>query len=157
MRESVPILTRIAGIDDLEPLTEQRHQLWPEGSAAEHRKELQQILSGELATTFPYVVIAAAVEGRIIGFAEVTLSSRADGCDPTTPIGYLEGWFVVEEWRRRGVGAALVSAFEEWALAHGCREIASDTWIDNPRSIAAHESLGFEEVDRCVNYRKSLE
>ena len=35
-------------------------------------------------------------------------------------------------------------------------ELASDTWIDNEKSQRAHEALGFEVVDRCVNYRKVL-
>jgi aminoglycoside 6'-N-acetyltransferase I len=34
--------------------------------------------------------------------------------------------------------------------------MASDTWIDNAESQRAHQALGFEVVDRCVNYRKRL-
>ena len=45
---------------------------------------------------------------------------------------------------------------EEWARSQGARELASDTWIDNEPSQRAHEALGFEVVDRCVHFRKSL-
>ena len=72
------------------------------------------------------------------------------------PVGFLEGWFVLESHRGRGIGAALLRAAEEWARGHGCTEMASDTWIDNQMSQRAHEALGFEVVDRCVNYRKRL-
>ena len=48
------------------------------------------------------------------------------------------------------------NAAEEWARAHGCLEMASDTWIDNEESQRAHEALGFEVVDRCVNFRRAL-
>jgi aminoglycoside 6'-N-acetyltransferase I len=72
-------------------------------------------------------------------------------------VGFLEGWYVAETHRRRGVGAALLRAAEDWAREQGCTEMASDTWLDNEGSQRAHEALGFEEVDRCVNYRKSLE
>jgi aminoglycoside 6'-N-acetyltransferase I len=34
--------------------------------------------------------------------------------------------------------------------------MASDTWIDREESQRAHEALGFEVVDRCVNYFKRL-
>ncbi len=34
--------------------------------------------------------------------------------------------------------------------------MASDTWIDHIPSQKAHEALGFEVVDRCVNFRKRL-
>lgn len=34
---------------------------------------------------------------------------------------------------------------------------ASDTWIDNELSQICHEALGFEVVDRCVHYCKTLQ
>jgi aminoglycoside 6'-N-acetyltransferase I len=34
--------------------------------------------------------------------------------------------------------------------------MASDTWLENEGAQRAHEALGFEVVDRCVNYRKAL-
>jgi aminoglycoside 6'-N-acetyltransferase I len=71
-------------------------------------------------------------------------------------VGYLEGWYVSPDWRRRGVGGRLIAAAEAWARRQGCREMASDTWIDNVDGQSAHEALGYEVVDRCVNYRKLL-
>ena len=55
-----------------------------------------------------------------------------------------------------GVGRALVECAERWVREQGCTELASDTWLDSEASQRAHEALGFELVDRCVNYRKSL-
>ena len=34
--------------------------------------------------------------------------------------------------------------------------MASDTWVENEGSQLAHEALGYEVVDRCVHFRKSL-
>jgi len=34
--------------------------------------------------------------------------------------------------------------------------MGSDTWIDHEDSQLAHRALGFEIVDRCVHFRKSL-
>ena len=45
---------------------------------------------------------------------------------------------------------------EDWARAQGCLEMASDALIDNQASQRAHAALGFEVVDRCVNFRKAL-
>ena len=56
----------------------------------------------------------------------------------------------------RGIGRMLVAAAEEWARSKGCKEMASDTWIDSEKSQRAHEAMGYEIVDRCVNYRKKL-
>jgi DNA-binding MarR family transcriptional regulator len=41
--------------------------------------------------------------------------------------------------------------------SQGCTELASDTWIDNEPSQRAHLALGFEVVNRCINFRKTLQ
>ena len=35
-------------------------------------------------------------------------------------------------------------------------EMASDTWLENEASIAAHLKLGYEEVERLVHFVKRL-
>ena len=149
---------RFATADDCAALGRMRHALWPDGTAAEHEAEVRDVLAGAWSQTYPYVILVAEDKGdaTLAGFADVTLRSRADGCDPARPAGYLEGWFVAESHRRRGIGAALLRAAEAWARAQGCTEIASDTWLDNELSQRAHEALGFEVVDRVVTYRKRL-
>ena len=92
----------------------------------------------------------------MVGFLEVGMRSHADGCDPSRAVGFVEGWFVQEGLRNRGVGKELMLAAEEWARAQGCLEMASDALIDNHLSHRAHEALGFEVVDRCVHFRKGL-
>ena len=141
---------------DRRRLVEMRAQLWPDGSPDEHARDVDEILAGQFGV-YPYVIFVAEDEaGEVIGFADVTLRSYADGCDPARPVGYLEGWFVDERHRRRRVGAALVRAAEDWARGQGCTEFASDTWLEAVGSQKAHEALGFEVVDRVVNYRKRL-
>ncbi len=132
------------------------HALWPDGTAVEHEAEAARTLAGERWTVAPLAIFVAEQDGRVVGFAEASIRSVADGCDPRTPVGYLEGWFVEEPHRRRGVGGALVRAAEDWARAEGCIEMGSDTWIDEEGSIRAHEALGYEIVDRCVSFMKKL-
>ena len=102
------------------------------------------------------VFIAEMPDGTLAGFIEVGLRSHADGCDPKYPVGFVEGWFVVENHRGHGIGAQLLAAAEDWARGQGCREMASDTWTDHPLSQQVHQALKFEVVDRCVHYRKML-
>lgn len=141
---------------DAAALAEMRVRLWPDGALDEHRAEAEAILASRPQSTMPLVVFVAEAEGALVGFVEVGLRSHADGCDATQPCGFVEGWFVGESWRRRGVGRALIGAAEGWSVEQGCLEIASDTWIDADESQRAHHALGFEVVDRCVNFRKSL-
>lgn len=148
---------RPARPQDRDELVRLRRALWPDESPETHARELEEIFSGRWSAMFPYeVLVAEGEDGTLEGFVEVTLRSRADGCDPSRPAGYLEGWYVGERHRRQGVGGRLVKAAEAWARALGCTEMASDTWVDNEGSQRAHEALGFEVVDRCVNYRKRL-
>ncbi len=148
---------RLATTDDADAIALLCHALWPDATTRQHAAELKPILGGHPHSTLPLVVFVAQTDtGALVGFIEVGLRSHADGCDPAHPVGFLEGWYVVPEYRRKRVGASLIAAAEQWAKAQGCREIASDTWLDNPDSEAAHQALGYEVVDRCIHFRKSL-
>jgi aminoglycoside 6'-N-acetyltransferase I len=115
------------------------------------------VLTTRASGTLPAIVfVAQEAEGRIVGFIEVGLRSHADGCDTSRPVGYVEGWFVAPDLRSKKIGTRLLAAAEKWARDQGCREMASDTWLDNTVSQRVHEALGFAVVDRCVTYRKSL-
>lgn len=129
-----------------------RLALWPDGSADDHRRGMQEWLARPDAVT-----LVAVRDGgeRLAGFAEVGTRPYADGCE-SSPVAYLEGWFVDADMRRLGVGAALVRAAEDWARTRGLSEFASDALLDNDVSHQAHRALGFEEVERAVRYRKAL-
>jgi len=148
---------RLATLEDCAALTQMRTQLWPEGSAEEHRRELRAILSGEATGNAAMTIFVwQGSDGSLAGFLETRLRSHADGCHEGKPVGYVEGWFVKEDCRRRGIGAELLRAAEDWARGQGCKEMASDAEIDNEVSQRAHESLGFRGGSRVVTYRKKL-
>jgi aminoglycoside 6'-N-acetyltransferase I len=151
------IRVRQARPADRDQLARLREALWPSISAIEHARELEPILAGVTPGSMPLInFVAETVDGTLVGFAEVDLRSHADGCNPEQPVGYLEGWYVAEEARQSGIGRRLLASAEDWARSHGCVEMASDTWIDNELSQTCHGLLGFEVVDRCVHYRKTL-
>jgi aminoglycoside 6'-N-acetyltransferase I len=134
-----------------------REALWPKTPAGEHARELTDILEGKPVTTLPLIILVAEASDRgLAGFLEVDLRSHADGCNPSRPVGYVEGWYVAENHRHRSTGKKLLAAAEDWTRSQGCIEIASDTWVDNEVSQRVHEALGYEVVDRCVHYRKAL-
>lgn len=131
-----------------------RVRLWPEGGLEEHAHEADAYFAGTLAEPVE-VLLARDEEGQPAGFAELSIRPWVDGCE-TRDVGYLEGWYVEPDYRRQGVGRALVEAAMEWARACGCREFASDTQLHNANSAAAHRALGFEEVERLILFRQSL-
>jgi len=142
---------------DRNALAQMRALLWPDPRLEHHRSELDDLLSKGKNGTQPMALLVAEDDaGGLIGFLEVGLRSHADGCDPARPVGFVEGWFVQEEFRNRGVGKGLMRSAEDWSRAQGCLEMASDALIDNVGSQRAHEALSFDVVDRCVHFRKGL-
>lgn len=134
--------------EDLPAYLPLRAALWPEGG--DDVEEVERFLADAEQAAF-----VAEVEGRLVGFVEVSLRPYAEGCH-TRPVGYLEGWYVAPGWRGRGIGRALVKAAEDWARGKGCREMASDTELGNFLGQEAHRRLGYQEVERIVCFQKDL-
>jgi aminoglycoside 6'-N-acetyltransferase I len=131
-----------------------RHALWPESAEARHAEDIQDYFAGRSQEPLA-VLIAEDRGGHPVGTAELSIRPSAEGCE-TNRVAYLEGWFVVPEARRRGVGRALIEAAEAWARAQGCTEFASDTQPDNTEGMAAHRASGFTDVGTIQCYRKEL-
>jgi aminoglycoside 6'-N-acetyltransferase I len=130
-----------------------RLALWPDSPAEKEAEEIARFLAGYPLPTLMAAFVCARPERGLCGLAEVTIHESAPGC-ATDRIGFIEAWYVDPDWRGRGVGRALVERIEAWARAAGCREMASDTNPSYPISPAAHEALGYEEVERY--FRKDL-
>ena len=148
---SIRLNTRRAGAADKPEWLRMRLALWPQDDVEALKVDMDQLLADPLTPVF----VLERPGGGLGGFLEAGTRKYADGCD-TGPVGYIEGWYVDDDLRRNGAGRALVSAAEDWARSQGCQEMASDTWIDNDSSIAAHRKLGYEEVERLVHFAKQL-
>ena len=122
--------------------------------------EIEPVLNAEevskiLEDRAEWAVFVAGIDHECVGFLEVWLREYAEGAS-SSPVGYLEGWFVEPEFRCKGIGRSLVLAGEEWARQAGCTEMASDSEVDNVGSIRAHQRLGYREVERIVCFLKAL-
>lgn len=125
-------------------------ELWPEYTPEALLVELEGLSPQEGA------VFLAVEDGAPAGFAQCQL--RHDYVEGTShsPVGYLEGIYVREDYRGRGTAKALLSACEGWAAARGCPEFASDCELENAGSIAFHLGTGFTEANRIVCFTKPL-
>jgi aminoglycoside 6'-N-acetyltransferase I len=117
----------------------------------EHEADLRLILARSDAVVF----VVERPEGGLAGYVEVASRAYADGCS-TSPVGYIEAWYVDADVRRAGYGRALLAAAEDWARKQGYAEIASDALLDNDVSFHAHLRVGYSVVDRVVQFRKLL-
>jgi GNAT superfamily N-acetyltransferase len=114
------------------------------------------ILAGELAQSFAFSrarfdlsfpdVLAAAdsclllavdgddCQGYVLGFRHLTFYANG-------PVGWVEEILVRPEHRGRGVGRALMGAFERWAADRDCVLVALAT----RRAAPFYRSLGYQE------------
>ena len=126
-------------------------KLWPEHS----EENLSRILR-EYAASEDSAVFAQHRTGQPVGVALCCLRrDYVEGCE-TSPVGYLEGIFVEDPFRRGGIVKALVRECEAWARALGCTEFASDCEPSNTDSLRFHLGAGFEEVNRIICFKKKL-
>lgn len=148
-----PIEVRRVSASDHAEWRRMRTALWPHGQS-EHDEEIEAYLRAA-ADASAAVFVAVRAAGGLAGFVELRLRDFAEGCT-SSPVAYIEGWFVDDDVRQRGVGEALMGAAEEWARGHGLRELASDCDFDNEVSLRAHLALGFREAERVICLRKEL-
>ena len=75
----------------------------------------------------------------IIGYGGILVSSGGRSADVQTIT-------VVESWRRKGLGRALITTLLSRAVERGAREVFLEVRADNPHAQALYRSLGFEQV-----------
>ena len=144
-------MIRKAEIKDLPILAELACQLWPKHTAGDIQAEFAQIIAKTDAAFF-----LAYAEETAIGFAQCQLRyDYVEGTD-SSPVGYLEGIYVAEEYRKHGIARELLAACESWAKSRGCTEFASDCELDNTQSLQFHLNVGFEEANRIICFTKKL-
>jgi aminoglycoside 6'-N-acetyltransferase I len=129
-----------------------RSALWPHCTLERHEAEMRQFSAQD---GFSATFVAESEDGCRCGFVEISLRREADGC-ASSPVGYIEGIFVLPNFRRSGAGRLLTKAARCWAAARGCTELASDCHADNEASIQFHLRAGFEITERLVHFRQAI-
>ena len=132
---------RLTRPDEVPQVQAMMRALWPD--------------AGEYDFSDEMVLVWEREGGGLGGFVSYSLRPWAEGCD-STPVPYIEGWWVAPDLRRPGVGRALFAAVEDWCRAHGYTELGSDVEVENDVSQRAHAALGFEPTLRLQFFRKRL-
>lgn len=136
---------------DSHVLAKMATKIWENQNEDELEEEFKAILQSDEETCF-----IALVKDMPVGFANVSL--RFDYVEGTesSPVGYLEGIFVEENYRKQNIAKNLVKSCEDWAKKIGCTEFASDCILDNTQSLKFHLAIGFIEVNRIICFKKDL-
>lgn len=138
-------------MEDAKAVADLAVQMWRAHTSEELEAEFRDFIQRDSGAVF-----IAVLDGRTVGFAQCGLRHDYVEGTETSPVGYLEGVFVEEEYRGRGIAGEMAKACEQWAKEQGCREFASDCELGNEDSLKFHLRAGFKEANRIICFTKEL-
>ena len=126
-------------------------QMWAEHDPDGLTEEFREIIKDEETACF-----LKYIDNSPIAFAQCQLRHDYVESTSSSPVGYLEGIFVTEGYRKKGYASELLTECEKWAKEKGCSEFASDCELDNTDSLRFHIATGFKEANRIICFNKKL-
>ncbi len=123
-------------------------KLWSDYSV----EEMQIVLESAREEQF----LVKDSDGKAIAFMNLSLRYEYVPGASQSPVAFIEGIYVQDEYQNQGIGTYLIQYAEQWALAHGCTELASDALLENTGSYQFHTKVGFQEVERVVSFIKQV-
>src|SRR2546430_8005351 len=114
---------------------ELRQALWPEAREMHLAEMALMAANSQRFGAF----VAYADTGEALGLAEAAIRTDYVNGAQASPVGFLEGLYVVPHARRQGVARALVAEVARWTVSCGCTELASDAALANAASHRSEE------------------
>jgi aminoglycoside 6'-N-acetyltransferase I len=136
---------------DLEPWTRLGLLLWPDHSFHEMRETFLGILKAEREMAF-----LCKVGQECVAFLNASIRVDYVEGSNSSPVGFVEGIFVKESYRKQGIAKGLIARGEMWAKAQGCTEMGSDIEQHNTASYDFHTTIGFREANRIICFIKDI-
>ena len=76
--------------------------------------------------------------------------------DPLDERGIIGPVGVLPDFRRQGIGGALMWSVMNILKRYGCRYAYLGTNVDNNRAVSLYKKLGFEEIFHIIQFEKFL-
>ena len=137
---------RIARIDDDARIAELTAQLGYEVTQEAADERLRRILQRR-----DNRVLVAEHEGRVAGWLHAVIADYIE----TGPFVVIASLVVDRTMRKRGIGRALLSSAEQWAVERGCQVVR--LWSSAARTDAHrfYERLGYAHIKTQFSFVKS--
>lgn len=143
---------RAANLSDKPAWLALRRRLLPALGDAEHERDWGQMMGERAERT---TLLGVDEHGALLGMIEISRRRQMEGFG-SGPVAYVDALHVEPGEQREASAQSLAKAAARWAQARGCRELVSDTSLENQWEQKLHLELGFEEVARKVVYRMAL-
>ncbi|WP_454052805.1 aminoglycoside 6'-N-acetyltransferase [Clostridium sp. Marseille-Q7071] len=140
-----------ASLENIDDILLMALQLWPDNTYYGLREELTEILNNEKERILLY-----KLEDELIGFNHVAIRHDYVEGSNSSPVGFIEGIFVKENHRGKGIAKMLVRSGEEWAKSRGCTQMGSDVEFHNVGSYNFHKKIGYTEINRIICFLKDI-
>jgi GNAT superfamily N-acetyltransferase len=99
--------------------------------------------------------VAAMIGDAMVGSASVDIADPPTAGNMTRTVPTAEfGVSVVDGWRGRGIGRALIAHLEGWATDHGVERMVLNVSAANEGAIRLYHELGYRDFD--LSMLKSL-
>ena len=138
---------RIATAADAEGVAQLSGQLGYPTTAEETVERLRSV-----SRYSEHAVFVAEANGKLVGWVHVFMRPSLT----TEHSAEIAGLVVDEHCRGRGIGQALMSQAERWAMEQGCRMVTLRSNLKRLRAHAFYERLGYETVKISKSFRKIL-
>ena len=103
----------------------------------------KRMLGEELENQCAAFLVAEDESGKVLGYAGLLVMMDE---------GYITNVAVFPEYRRHGIGAAIIEVFMNFARGNDLAFLTLEVRPSNTAAIALYEGFGFEEVGRRKNY-----
>ena len=146
------IFVETISAENIDRLAELSVMLWPDSSLLDMTHHYNQLLKQGPGNCF-----LLKCDNDAIGFVELSIrNDYVEGAEDL-PVAYIEGIFVLSAHQQQGLGQLLITKAEDWAIAHGYKQLCSDTELENSQGINFHMKAGFTQVSRIVCFAKHLD
>lgn len=126
-------------------------KIWHSNTVNELEKEFENIINSTNQSCFIKIN-----NNQVIAFAQCGLRNDYVEGTESSPVGYLEGIFVLDEYRHQGIAKELLRECENWSKEKGCKEFASDCEITNEESLNFHIAMGFDIANKIICFKKNI-
>jgi GNAT superfamily N-acetyltransferase len=95
--------------------------------------------------------VAAMIDDVMVGSASVDIADPPSAGNMVRAVPTAEfGVSVVEGWRGRGIGRALIDHLERWAADHGIERMILNVSEANEGAVRLYHELGYRDYDRAM-------
>ncbi|MGP9797189.1 GNAT family N-acetyltransferase [Halomonas sp. 86] len=140
---------RAAVLDDLDALSvllDDYRQFYQQQSDL---KGARYFLNQRFGLGDSFILVSEEAQGTISGFVQLFPGLSTVGMNARWTLNDL---YVLPEYRRQGVGRALMSAAADLAQDHGVARLVLMTQVENKRAQHLYESLGWQRNTAFYSY-----